>query len=165
MGWSNPRFTVKAMIVKVLTWQTFSGEKMNKKGCLVVEWRILTWCQVEAECSHLWHYRKTSPATVRKFLASLRLCKLLVNHHGDIGCWEVLGRETECIQRRRWQRSQSIKSLKVDSSSGAKEQRKIGSSCLVVTNAQFSKSPIVSGVWPRLPTTDVLGPESRDPGS
>lgn len=112
-------------------------------------------------CSRLWHYRKTSPATVRKFLASLRLCNLLVNHHGDIGCWEVLGRETECIQRRQWQRSQSIKSLKVDSSSGAKEQRKIGSSCLVVTNAQFSKSPIVSGVWPRLPTTDVVGPESK----
>lgn len=55
---------------------------------IVVEWGILTWCQVEAGCSRLWHYRKTPPATVRKFLASLRLCNLLVNHHGDIGCWK-----------------------------------------------------------------------------
>lgn len=77
---------------------------------------------------------------MRKLLAALKLCNLLVilwrnKMLGSIGSWDRLYLKPTVIKK-------SIKSLKVDSFSGAKEQRKICSSCLLVTNAQFSKPPL-----------------------
>lgn len=90
--------------------------KMNTEGCFVVEWGTRVWCQLKAGRSSLWHFRRhlgwerclqlwdSNPSPLRNMIL------------GGIVSWDKLYLKLTMIKK-------SIKSLKIDSSSGAKERR------------------------------------------
>lgn len=131
---------------------------MDKKGCFVVEWGNLHMMSSKGWCSTLWHFRRH---LLLRWESCMQLwdSNLLVNHHLELWYWEVSGHGTNYLKL--IVIKESIRSLKVDRSSGAKEWREICSSYLPVTNARFYSPPLCQEYgWDRwVPESEIMAPK------